>query len=92
MPSDASGSPALPRHQILPVSSKASRTRLEEGMNPARQAPRSAPRAPNAPSRVAVACHIPIRLEGRTRMLRGPSPELSPAETLTPFLPPQFSP
>ena len=39
MPSDASGSPALPRHQILPVSSKASRTRLEEGMNPAQAGP-----------------------------------------------------
>jgi len=45
MPSDVSGSPVLPRHQILPVSSKASRTRLEEGMNPARQAPPSSPRA-----------------------------------------------
>jgi hypothetical protein len=40
-------------------------------MNPARQVPRSAPRAPNAPWRVAVACHIPIRLEGPTRTMRG---------------------
>jgi hypothetical protein len=53
-------------------------------MNPARQAPRSAPRAPNAPWRVAVACHIPIRLEGRTRTLSGPYPDLSQARTLAP--------
>jgi hypothetical protein len=30
----------------------------------------------------AVACHMPIRLEGRARTLSGPSPDLSPAWTL----------
>lgn len=32
----------------------------------------------------AVACHRPIRLEGRTRILSGPSPDLSLARTLIP--------
>ena len=52
MPSDASGSPALPRHQILPVSSKASRTRLEEGVDLAGK-PRSLQRGFDTPDLVS---------------------------------------
>jgi hypothetical protein len=51
-------------------------------MDPDRQAPRSSTRAPAPRCKRAVACHIPIRPEGRARTLSGPSPDLSPARTI----------
>ena len=69
--------------QILPVSTKASPARLEAGMDPAGR-PAVLTKGSQPWTALAVACHVPIRLEGRTRTLSGPSPDLSPARTLAP--------
>ena len=80
------------RHQLPPRSPDPAR--LKKGIayqaggrhGPGQASPRSSSRAPSPRCKVAVACHVPIRLEGRTRTLSGPSP--APTSNLpTPQIP-----
>jgi hypothetical protein len=52
-------------------------------MDPGQEGLAIFPESSEPQCKAAVACHVPIRLEGRARTLSGPSPDLGRARILT---------